>query len=206
MAEYCRSTTYLWTIEKIMSEFKYTLAEAVAVLKTGGVILYPTDTVWGIGCDSTNEQAVSRIYEIKKRNQAKSLILLVADESMISDYAEHPSPLLLTEMKNAQSPTTAIFSHAINLPANLINQDGTIAIRIASDDFCTDLIRNLGKPVVSTSANISGNATPHFYFEIEKEIINGVDYVVDYRRDDSTKKDPSRIIRLNEHNELERIR
>ncbi|MCO6496719.1 MAG: threonylcarbamoyl-AMP synthase [Chitinophagaceae bacterium] len=189
-----------------MNSYKTTISKAVETLKKGGIIVYPTDTVWGIGCDATNSEAIKRIYEIKRRSRSKSMIILVNSEKMIHQYVENPAHILLEEMTSSDTPTTAIFPKAIGLPDNLINADGSIAIRITSDLFCKELITQLGKPVVSTSANISNHAAPGIFSEIEDDILAKADYVSEYRREVTEKKNPSRIIRLNAQDKPERIR
>ena len=169
----------------------------VETLKKGGVILYPTDTIWGIGCDATNDNAVRRIFEIKKRHESKSLIILASNLEMISNYVEK-IPLSATKLiKNTEKPLTIIYEQAKNLAKSTIAADGTVAIRIPKDNFCLDLIRNFGKPLVSTSANFSGDDPPANFLEINKNLIKKVDYVVKYRQDDLTKSSPSTIVKLN---------
>lgn len=175
-------------------------------LVSGGIILYPTDTIWGIGCDATNSNAIQKIYQLKKREEKKSLIILVSDEHMIHEYVNSPSPDLLACITQAQKPTTAIFSNAKNLPSKLINEDGTIAIRIAKDSFCNELICQFKIPIVSTSANISGEKSPENFTNISEEIKNGVDYIVKHRQNDFSKHAPSSIIKMNSKNEIEFIR
>lgn len=182
------------------------IANSLACLLSGGIILYPTDTIWGIGCDATNSIAIQKIYQLKKREEKKSLIILVDDEKMINEYVTHPSPKIFSVVHSATRPTTAIFSSAKNLPPKLINEDGTIAIRITKDDFCRQLINQLNKPLVSTSANISGENYPQNFNEISDEIKSGVDYIVQHRQNDLSKNAPSSIIKLNEKNEIQFIR
>lgn len=176
------------------------------ILAKGGVILYPTDTIWGLGCDATNADAVSRIYQIKRRSPFKSMIILVDSVEMIGRYVENPSRVLLHAMTKANTPTTAIFDGAKNLAGNATNDDNSIAIRIARDEFCKKLIQHFGKPIISTSANISNKATPANYSEINPILMRKVDYTVHFRRDDQTQKRPSSIIRINVAGELERLR
>lgn len=182
------------------------IAHALPVLRKGGIILYPTDTIWGIGCDATNNDAIKRIYALKKREEKKALIILVEDANMLIRYVSSPSPILLSHISSATKPTTAIFKNAINLPGSLVNEDGSIAIRIPKDDFCIQLIREFQKPLVSTSANISGEKSPQNFEEISNEIKNGVDYIVQHRQDDLSKNTPSSIIKLNIKGEIEFIR
>lgn len=177
--------------------FETEVETALEVLRKGGVILYPTDTIWGIGCDATDENAVRRIYEIKDREDSKSLIILVADEKDVLQYVAAPDPLVFDFIEEQTRPTTIIFEQAVGLPNNLIAEDGSIAIRIARDEFCRHLIKRLRKPIVSTSANISGQPSPKFFADVSNEIKNAVDYVVKWRQDDTTAALPSQIIKWN---------
>ena len=189
-----------------MNTKKIDIYNCLNTLLSGGIILYPTDTIWGIGCDATNTNAIQKIYCLKKREEKKSLIILVSDVKMIQEYVNSPSSEMLAFISQAQKPTTAIFPNVINLPANLINEDGTIAIRIVRDDFCNELIIQLKGPLVSTSANISGEKSPENFNNVSEEIKNGVDYIAQYRQDDLSKKSPSSIIRLNKENKIEFLR
>ncbi|HXR83092.1 MAG TPA: L-threonylcarbamoyladenylate synthase [Hanamia sp.] len=193
-------------VNKMIGNFENDIVNCLSVLQSGGIILYPTDTIWGIGCDATNSISVQRIFQLKKREEKKSMIILVNDENMISDYVSNPSVKILSYISSAKKPTTAIFKNAIHLPNNLINEDGSIAIRIVQDDFCRELINQLKKPVVSTSANISGEKFPQNFTEISKEIKNGVDCIVQHRQNDFSKSVPSSIIKLNENDEIDFIR
>lgn len=167
------------------------------VLRSGGVILYPTDTIWGIGCDATIAAAVKRIYQIKKREDSKSLIILVADERDILKYVASPDLAVFDFIESQTRPTTIIFEHAVGLPDNLIAEDGSIAIRIVKDEFCRHLIKRLRKPIVSTSANISGNPSPQNFSEVSDEIKTSVDHIVKWRQDDTAIALPSQIIKWN---------
>ena len=187
-------------------DFKKDIQNSLTYLLKSGIILYPTDTIWGIGCDATNEDAIQKIYRLKKRQEKKSLIILVDDEKMIHEYVSHPSPKILSIIDAASRPTTAIFSNAKNLPSKLVNEDGTIAIRITKDNFCRQLIQQLQKPLVSTSANISGEMFPANFGEVSEEIKNGVDYTVQHRQNDFSKSAPSSIIKLNENDEIQFLR
>lgn len=179
---------------------------AIQVLNNGGVILYPTDTIWGLGCDATDAAAIDRIFAIKRRAPNKSMIILVSHPAMIRHYVDQPAEKLLHELAVADHPTTGIFERGKNLPPNLVSSNGSIAIRIASDDFCRELIAKFGKPIISTSANISEHASPQNFSEIDPLLLQEVDFTVNYKRDDNTKKSPSHIIRLNEQGEVERVR
>jgi L-threonylcarbamoyladenylate synthase len=179
------------------SFFESEVEKALEVLKNAGVILYPTDTIWGIGCDATNEDAVKRIYQIKNREDSKSMIILVADERDVLQYVAAPDLAVFDFIEEQTRPTTIIFEHAVGLPANLVAEDGSIAIRIARDEFCKHLVKRLRGPIVSTSANISGQGAPKFFAEISDEIKKAVDHVVKWRQDDSTPSLPSQIIKWN---------
>ncbi|NMH86473.1 L-threonylcarbamoyladenylate synthase [Flavivirga algicola] len=169
--------------------------KTLQILKEGGLILYPTDTVWGIGCDATNEAAVKKIYELKQREDSKALICLVADDRMLKKYVNKVPEAALDIIDISEKPTTIIYDEAQNLASNLIANDGTIAIRIPDDDFCYQLSRKLNAAIVSTSANISGQPTPKSYKEITPEVLKGVDYVVNLQREKICDK-PSSIIKL----------
>lgn len=186
--------------------FETDIKASLKVLNTGGIILYPTDTIWGIGCDATNFNAIKRIFELKKREEKKSMIILVDDKKMINDYVLNPSENILSYIFSTNKATTAIFKNAFNLPSNLINEDGSVAIRIVRDPFCLELIHGLRKPLVSTSANISGESSPQNFSEVSDKIKNGVDYIVQHRQNDLAKSQPSSIIKLNEKGEIEFIR
>lgn len=177
--------------------FEKDVISCLDVLRNGGIILYPTDTVWGIGCDATNEKAIQKIYTIKRRSEKKSMIVLVAEEHHILRYVAAPDPIIFDFLENQNRPTTLIFEGAVGLPQNLIAEDGSVAIRIVKEPFCRHLIKRLGKPIVSTSANISGANAPQIFFHISKEIIDGVDYAVQYRREESKVAQPSQIIKWN---------
>lgn len=185
---------------------KEDILKASDVLKNGGIILYPTDTIWGIGCDATNKEAIKKIYRLKKRDEKKSMIILVAEPKEIESYVSIPSQKLLDFLALQEMPATAIFENAINLPSVLINEDGTVAIRIIKDDFCRELIKESNVPLVSTSANISGENYPRNYEEISEEIKNGVDYIVQHRRNDLNLYEPSSIIKLNRAGNIEKVR
>lgn len=189
-----------------MDLLNQSLRESLKTLTEEGIILYPTDTIWGLGCDATHADAIQKIYQIKKRGEEKSLIILVSKMNMIFDYVQKPSEKLIRFLENAITPTTAIFSNAKNLPSNLTNANGTIAIRVVRDVFCQRLIEGLGKPIVSTSANTAGEAPPKSFADVSKEMRDQVDFVVAYRQDDHSEKAPSSIIRLNEKGEVEKVR
>ena len=182
------------------------IKECISVLQKGGTILYPTDTVWGIGCDATNEKAVEKIFTIKKRNEEKSMIILVAEEKDILQFTNHPDPVIFDYIKGVHKPTTVIYEGAKNLAPNLVNKDGSVGIRIVKDNFCRELIKLFGKPIVSTSSNISGYPPPVFFEDIDMEIKNGVDYIVQHRQDDLTPSWPSTVIKLSTEGNIQIIR
>jgi L-threonylcarbamoyladenylate synthase len=186
--------------------FEEDITRCLEVLKSGGTILYPTDTIWGLGCDATNGEAVRKIYDIKKRDDSKSLIVLVADERDILQIVAAPDLQAFDYLAEQDRPTTMIFDGALGLPDNLVAADGSIAIRIVQDEFCRHLIRRLRKPLVSTSANISGEPSPQSFFEVSDAIKEAVDYVVRWRQDDTTPAVPSRIVKWNEDGSVTIIR
>ncbi len=175
-------------------------------LQEGGLILYPTDTVWGIGCDATNSEAVDKIYQLKKRLDIKAMIVLVADEKEILKYVTQPGLQIFDFIKGVKKPTTVIYDGAIELSENLLAEDGSVAIRICDDEFCKHLIRRLKKSIVSTSANISGYPPPLCFSDIDTIIVNGVDYVVKYRQDEMEPGYPSSIIKWEKDGTLSIIR
>ena len=182
------------------------LQNALRVLREGGVILYPTDTVWGIGCDATNAEAIARIYEIKRRVESKSMIVLVDSEAKIEGYVRDVPEIAWDLIEVADKPLTIIYDNAKNLPDNLVAEDGSIAIRITKEQFSQQLCRMMRVPVVSTSANVSGEPTPRNFFEISDEILNAVDFIVDYRREEEVLPQPSSIIKLGSKGQVKVIR
>jgi len=165
------------------------------ILKANKIFLYPTDTVWGIGCDATNSVAVSKIYDLKKRDDSKALICLVKDVEMLSHYVEIIPDEAYEFFKDSDRPTSIIYPNAKNLAPNLVAEDGSIAIRICKTEFCQELFSVFKKPIVSTSANISGSPTPLGFKDIKDEILKGVDYIVDLP-DNNIETKPSRIIKF----------
>jgi L-threonylcarbamoyladenylate synthase len=178
----------------------------IQILKSGGTILYPTDTIWGIGCDATNPKAVEKVYAIKQRAESKSLIILVDTFDKVSEYVKKVPDVAYDLVKNIDTPVTIIYSDARHLAHNVIASDGTIAIRVVNDSFCQQLIGRFGKPIVSSSANVSGAETPLFFSNIAKQIINDVDYTVSINRGKINHIKPSTIIRLHENGEFLIIR
>jgi len=180
--------------------------KALEVLKSGGVILYPTDTIWGLGCDASNPEAVDKILKIKNRPAEKSLIVLLDMDSKLQSYVTEIPDVAYDLIEYAENPLTVIFSGAKNLAPNVINADGSVGIRIVKHDFCTPLIQRFRKPIVSTSANLSGQPSPKFFDDIAPEILAAVDYVVDFEQENRNNKKPSTIIKLGPSGQFEFIR
>ena len=179
--------------------------KSLYILNKKGLILYPTDTVWGIGCDATSETAVQKIYKLKRRNDSKALICLVSDFEMLKNYISNIPEVVYDILNKAKKPTTIIYNNPKGLAKNLIAVDNTIAIRIPNHDFCQKLIKTLGKPIVSTSANISGEITPKSFKEISAQILNDVDYIVNLSGS-NLDTNPSKIIKLNSDGSITTIR
>lgn len=180
--------------------------KAFEVLKSGGIILYPTDTIWGLGCDATNVEAVEKLLKIKNRPTEKSLIILLDVDSKIQSYIPDIPEVAYDLIEYTEKPLTIIFSGAKNLAPNVINADGSVGIRIVKHDFCTPLITRFRKPIVSTSANLSGKPSPTFFDDIDPEILDAVDYVVDFEQENRTVKNPSTIMKLSPGGQFEFIR
>jgi len=179
--------------------------KSLETLKSGGLILYPTDTVWGIGCDATNIEAVAKIFKLKQREDSKSLICFVADDRMLKKYIKKIPEVAYDILDVTEDPITIIYDEPQNLASNLIASDNTIAIRIPNDDFCFQLLRRFNGAIVSTSANISGEPTPKSFKEISLDILKGVDYVVNLHHEKICAK-PSSIIKLGSNGEVKIIR
>jgi len=182
------------------------IKKALDVLHVGGIILYPTDTIWGIGCDATNSDAVKRIYEIKKRVDNKSMLVLINDANRIPSYLEEMPDIAWDLIDLSDKPLTIIYPGAKNLAKNLIAKDKTIGIRVTNDPFCNELIKRFKRPIVSTSANVSGQSSPANYSEISEEIKQQVDYIVEHRQNEKEKAKPSGIIQLGVGGEVKVIR
>jgi len=180
--------------------------KALEVLQSGGVILYPTDTIWGIGCDATNEAAVKRVYEIKRRADSKSMLVLMENVNLLERYMQEVPEIAYDLIEVTDKPMTIIYPGAKNLAANLLAEDGSVGIRITTERFTQQLIQRFRKPIVSTSANISGEPSPAFFGEVSEEVKNAVDYVVSYRQDDLNPAKPSSIIKLGVGGEIKIIR
>lgn len=170
--------------------------KALEVLQAGGLILYPTDTIWGIGCDATNPEAVEKIFRLKGRDAGKSLIVLLDTENKLESYVQEVPAIAYDLIEYAENPLTIIYSNAKNLAPNVIHQDGSIGIRVVKHQFCQSLIQRFRKPIVSTSANISGEPSPANFQEISDEIISRVDYVVQLEQLDLSQKKASTIMKI----------
>ena len=184
---------------------KEEIEKTLAQLQSGNTILYPTDTVWGLGCDATNAEAVQKIYALKNREESKALICLVSDTRMLERFIEEIPEVAYDLLESADRPTTIIYDNPVGIAKNLVASDNTLAIRIPDDEFCQKLIRKFKRPIVSTSANISGQPTPKSFAEISNAIKNGVDYVVNLKDDKKAAK-PSTIIQLRSNGEVRVIR
>lgn len=182
------------------------LKKAVTCIKEGGIILYPTDTVWGIGCDATNSEAVKKIYSLKKREDSKSMLVLVNNEAALERIVDEVPEVAWDLLEAAVEPLTVIYDNAKGVAPEIISSDGSIGVRITKEDFSNELCRRCGIPVVSTSANVSGQKPAARFKDISDEIKQGVDYIVEYRRNDPGNKPPSNIIKLGKGGEIRIIR
>ena len=169
--------------------------KALEILKNGGVILYPTDTIWGIGCDATNVEAINKIFEIKKREKTKSMIILVENERRLQDLVDVPE-MAWQIIDLSEKPVTIVYENPKNLPKEILAEDGSIGIRLVKDDFCKKLIGKLNKPLVSTSANFSGDKSPLKFSDISEELIDAVDYAVEENRELVSKYSGSSVIKI----------
>jgi L-threonylcarbamoyladenylate synthase len=181
----------------VTPQFNTDIEACLRVLESGGLILYPTDTIWGIGCDATNESAVEKIFALKKRIETKALIVLIADERSLLQYVASPHIEVFDYIQGVSKPTTIIYENAIGLASNLLAEDGSVGIRICADEFCKHLIKRFRKPIVSTSANVSGFPPPKVFSDIDIAVKEGVDYVVHYRQDDTIPVEPSAVVKCN---------
>jgi L-threonylcarbamoyladenylate synthase len=189
-----------------MAIFEEDIKNCIEVLEKGGTIVYPTDTIWGIGCDALNGNAVDKVFALKQRPKEKSMIVLLAEARDILQYIAAPPPDIIHILEEFTAPTTVIYKGALGFPASVTGADDSIAIRIVDEPFCKALIKRFRKPIISTSANLSGKPSPATYSMIEPGITEGCDYVVKYRQDDHTIRSASRILRLDDEGNFEILR
>lgn len=182
------------------------LKKSLDTLRSGGLLLYPTDTIWGIGCDPLNVEAIQQIYALKGRDQAKSMILLLENENMLSSYVEEVPDVAYQLIEYSERPLTIVYSKAKNLPPELVNSDGSIGIRIVKHPYCEKLIRRFRRPIVSTSANLSGEPSPKGFEDIAENIRDGVDYIAEYGRMESGSGQPSVVMKLDPSGAFEFLR
>ncbi len=180
--------------------------KALKIIQEGGIILYPTDTIWGIGCDATNTEAVKKIYRLKQREESKSMIILLDTDNKLESYIKDVPAIAYDLIEFAENPLTLVMPGAKNISPSLIAEDGSVGIRVAKHDFCQRLIQRLRKPLVSTSANISGQPSPRNFAEVGQEILDGVDYIVDLEQHSLEQKKPSTIMRLQPDGRFEFLR
>lgn len=179
--------------------------KAIEVLKNGGVILYPTDTIWGLGCDATNVEAINKIFDLKKRDKTKSMIILVESEKRLQDLVDVPE-MAWEIMDMSEKPVTIVYDNPKGLPKELLADDGSIGIRLVKNDFCKKLISKLNKPLVSTSANFSGEKSPLKFSDVSKEIVESVDYAVEEDREKVSKYPGSSVIKVWENSRIKVLR
>ena len=188
------------------SEYGDDVMNALKVLRAGGVILYPTDTVWGLGCDATNALAVRKVFDIKQRDDSRSLIILVNSVSMLERYVVDPPEVALQMAEWSQKPLTIVYDRGRSLAEGVASADGSVGVRICSDPFCDELITAFRKPIVSTSANISGTDTPVIFDEISQEVISAADYVCLYRQNDRSRSSASSVIKVSANGAIKILR
>ncbi|MGB4883779.1 MAG: L-threonylcarbamoyladenylate synthase [Ferruginibacter sp.] len=189
-----------------MKLYQHDIEQCLDILQKGGLILYPTDTVWGIGCDAQNKGAVEKIFNLKKRNEKKSMIVLIADESEITQFTNEAFPTVFDFIKGVHKPVTVVYPKAKNLAPNLLNADGSIAIRIVKKGFAKDLLKKFGKPIVSTSANLSGYPAPGNFYDVDIAIKKGVSYVVEFSRDVQKIASPSTVVTVDAKGKINILR
>ncbi len=193
-------------IKKNRAQLEADIIQCLKTLSSGGLILYPTDTVWGIGCDATNAEAVKKIYQLKQRDDSKAMIVLIDSADHLDHYVVDV-PMIARELIDvAVKPLTIIYEGAYNLAPNVLGDQDSVGIRIPNDEFCHRLCERFGKPIVSTSANVSGHPTAKTFADIDASIVQGVDYAVQYRRDDTSRHQPSNIILLSRDGTFKIIR
>ncbi|MEI6049445.1 MAG: L-threonylcarbamoyladenylate synthase [Bacteroidota bacterium] len=186
--------------------FDEDIKESLIALKEGGIILYPTDTIWGLGCDATNLSAIDKVFRIKSRSKNQSLIILVDGEQMLERYVRNIPEIVFELISVSDTPLTIIYPDGKNLATGVCSEDGSVGMRICHDEFCSELISRFRKPIVSTSANFSGKPSPENFGEIDKSVIDAVDYVVKYRQDDRRKHSASPVIRVEQNGTIKIIR
>jgi L-threonylcarbamoyladenylate synthase len=177
--------------------FSKDINHSIPILKNGGLILFPSDTIWAIGCDATNKDAVDRLYELKHKRSPENLVMLLDNEADIPNYTAQKNIRLFDYIKGVHKPTTIVFEQPKGVPENVPDEDGTIAIRVVKDQFVVSLIQGLGRPLLSATANVEDHAFPFIFNEIEDEVRNGVDYIVEYRQEETIHNEPSSIIKWN---------
>lgn len=182
------------------------IQKTIEVLHSGGLILYPTDTIWGIGCDATNEEAVEKVFKLKGRMNGKPLIILLDNDNKLASYVREIPDVAYQLIEYAKKPLTIIYDGAKNLAENLIAEDGSIGVRVTAHPFCKELLHRFKKPIVSTSANLSGSPSPESFYDISQEIKNGVDYIVNYGQDEINEYKASTIMKLGASGEFRLIR
>ncbi|MBP5506180.1 MAG: threonylcarbamoyl-AMP synthase [Bacteroidales bacterium] len=187
-------------------DLKYEVDAAVKALKAGDLILYPTDTVWGLGCDATRDDAIQRIFDLKQRADSKSVIVLVSDADMLAKYVRQIPQMALELLEINDKPMTIVYPQGVGLSGKVIAEDGSVAIRIPQNEFCVQMIRRFGRPVVSTSANISGDETPSCFAEIDAAIIDGVEHIVEPSLEETSTGLSSQIIKIGLNGEVKVIR
>lgn len=192
--------------EREKSEFDEDVKEALKVLKEGGVILYPTDTVWGIGCDATNKEALKKLFSIKQRESGKGTIILLDNFNSVKYYVKDVPEIAFDISDLSEKPVTIIYSDSLGLPEEILATDGSLGIRIVRDEFCNKLIRQFKRPITSTSANFTGIKTPSCFAEIDSVLKEKVDYIVKYRQHDLPSEKPSSIIKIDNSNRIKIIR
>ncbi len=207
-----RGLTAIYCSKKVMnmrernSGYNSDIQSAIKILRGGGVILYPTDTIWGLGCDATNDEAVKRIFAIKRRAAGTSLITLVNSVAMLERYVEDPPEVALQMSELTERPLTVVYDRGRGLAAGVAAADGSVGVRLCNDPFCNALIAGLRKPLVSTSANISGSTAPAIFDEIDEEVKSAVDYLCHWRQDDHTRAEPSSVIRVSANGVIKILR
>lgn len=182
------------------------IKKSIEILRKGGIILYPTDTIWGIGCDATNAEAVKRVYELKKRADNKAMLVLIDSEDKLDRYVSEVPEVAYQLIEVAVKPLTIVYDGAYNLASNLLGDNSSVGIRVSGEQFSQQLCRRFGKPIVSTSANISGEPSAKTFKEVSDEIKKGVDYIVNYRQNDSNPHEASSIIKLGVDGEVKILR